>query len=79
MPVEQRAARRQVQQLTREQWAELDPEMQEVLRVTQPERVPGAEVRSRDAAPNSKALEPSPIYRPPTQVRVTPGSRPFQG
>ncbi|GEM_PF-1556999 len=54
VPVEQRVARRRVQQLTREQWAELDPEMQEVLRTTQPERVPGAEARPRRPARTSQ-------------------------
>lgn len=50
---EQKTLRRQVQQLTREQWAELDSEMREVIEATDPERIPGAEVRSRSSSRRS--------------------------
>lgn len=63
VPTEQREARRRVQQLTREQWETLDPEVQEVMRVTQPERVPGADVEPRRSPQQSQGNDGATTYQ----------------
>jgi len=64
---EQRRRRRAVQQLTRQEWDALDPEVQQVLRTTQPHRVPGATVPK---TPSPTSTRPrTPVTRPRTTQR----------
>src|SRR5699024_8266516 len=64
---EQRRRRRAVQQLTRQEWDALAPEVQQVLRTTQPPRVPGATVPKTPSPTSTRRRTPVP--RPRTTQR----------
>lgn len=77
VPEPQRQRRREVAQLTREEWNALDPEVQDVLRVTQPHRVPGANVPQRPTPTRQAPARTAPAARPRGRFQQRP--RPERG